>query len=228
MVTAEKLSTEKKIRDNELSSESLKTRRLNRAVAVCAELFLERGIDNVKMTDIAESSGVGVATLYRYFGTKTGIAIECMTFLWNDVNGLYKGVFETEPFLSQSGRKQLLDLMKMFVVLYENHSGFMKLVGEFDRFVIREGVRSDQLREYERSVINFMPVTMNAFKKGVEDGTIRPDIDFELFYLTFAHALTELSKKFINGEILPSEDFSDAHKELELLIEAADYYLKNE
>ena len=212
----------------DLSVDGLKARRLSRAVTVCAELFLERGIESVKMTDIAESSGVGVATLYRYFGTKTGIAIEAMTFLWNDVNDLYKGVFESEPFISQDGLKQLLDLMKMFIVLYRNHTNFMRLVGEFDRFVIHEGVPPMDLAEYERSVINFMPVTMKAFEKGVKDGTIREGIDFQLFYLTFAHALNELSKKFIYGEVLPSEDFSEADRELELLIDAARYYLKND
>ena len=212
---------------NEFSAESLKAKRINSALAAGAELFLERGIESVKMTDIAEASGIGVATLYRYFGTKTRIAADVMTFLWNDLRSLYAGVFDSEVFKAQSGLKQLSDLMQMFVVLYRNHKSFMRLLGEFDRFVISEGLPKEELAEYESSVIDFYPVLQRAYKTGCEDGSVRGDVDFRLFYMTFAHALTEMCKKFINGEILPSDDFSCAEKELELLIETAVAYVKN-
>ncbi|MBQ9384289.1 MAG: TetR/AcrR family transcriptional regulator [Ruminiclostridium sp.] len=215
---------------NEISSEFspkfLKDKRMEHAVAVCAGMFLERGIENVKMTDIAEESGVGVATLYRYFGTKTGIAAEAMTFLWNDLRELFGGIFDSPAFVSQSGIKQLHDLLRMYLVMYTAHRDFMKLLGEFDNFVLRENVPKEELRGYEKSVINFYPVFEEAFRRGVEDGTVRPAVDPGIFYTTYAHALTEMCKKFIAGEILPSDDFSDAEKELEALIDTAVYYLK--
>ena len=211
---------------SDFSAGSLKNQRIRSVLSSGAELFLERGIDNVKMTDIADASGIGVATLYRYFGTKTKIAVEVMTFLWNDLKSLYSGVFDTPVFLAQSGIKQLSDLMKMFVVMYSTHRDFMRLLGEFDRFVISEGVPRSELEEYERSVIDFFPLLEQAYSKGLKDGTVRKISDFRLFYLTFAHGLTEMCKKFINGEILPSDDFSNAEKELEMLIETAVYFLR--
>ena len=57
--------------DTQNVPESQKSRRIEHAVEISAEMFLKRGIDAVKMTDIADACGVGVATLYRYFGTKT-------------------------------------------------------------------------------------------------------------------------------------------------------------
>lgn len=211
---------------SEFSQKNLKDKRIERAVSVCAELFLERGIENVKMTDIAEQSGVGVATLYRYFGTKTAIASEAMTFLWNDLRSLFSGIFESEPFISQTGLKQISDLLKMFVVLFTAHKDFMRLLGEFDTFVLRENVPPEELKKYESSIIDFYPVVESAYRKGVADGTMREIKEFRLFYMTYAHALTELCKKFIEGEILPSDDFSNAENELELLIECAVNYLK--
>ncbi len=178
------------------------------------------------MTDIADVSGIGVATLYRYFGTKIGIAIDAMTFLWDDLKNLFSGVFDSETFLSQTGIKQLQDMLKMFIVLFTAHKDFMRLLGEFDRFVIHENVPSEQLEVYEKSVINFYPIIEHAYNKGVEDGTVREIPEFRIYYLTFAHALTEMSKKFIDGEILPSDDFSDAEKELAMLIDCAVSYLK--
>jgi AcrR family transcriptional regulator len=49
--------------------------RMDRAVECAAGLFLKRRIADVRMTDVAEAAGVGVATLYRRFSTKTRLAL---------------------------------------------------------------------------------------------------------------------------------------------------------
>lgn len=43
--------------------------------AVALDLFEESGFDPVTMEQIAEAAGVGVATLYRYFGTKEQVVL---------------------------------------------------------------------------------------------------------------------------------------------------------
>lgn len=211
---------------NDFSQKHLKTQRTNQAVAAAAELFLKHGIEEVKMTDIADASGVGVATLYRYFGTKPRMTTTVMTYLWNEITKLFSGVFESPEFTSQSGIKQLSDLMRMFIVLYQAHADFMRLVDEFDSFIIREGIPKEELTEYDRSIINFYPVLENAYLKGIEDGTVRKLDNFKLFYLSHAHALLEMCKKFVGGEILPSDNFSHAEDELQNLIDTAVAYLK--
>ena len=136
--------------------ESLKSRRFEAAVSVSAKLFLEKGIDAVKMTDIANETGIGVATLYRYFGTKTRITIAAMTYLWNDMNKMFSGIFESEVFMRQPGIKQLSDLMRMAMVFYNAHRDFMKLLGEFDLFLIRENVSKSMFRRMNRHIIALM------------------------------------------------------------------------
>ena len=118
--------------------------------------------------------------------------------------------------------------MRMFIVLYEAHPTFMRLLSEFDLMIKTENVPKDQLVEYERSVIDFYPVFESAYLAGLADGTVREIEHFDLFYLSFGHSLMELSKKLIRGELLPSDDFSVATKELETIINTAVYYLKKE
>ena len=154
----------------EFQNENMKGRRIKRAVAISADMFLKNGIENVKMTDIADASGVGVATLYRYFGTKTGITIAAMTHLWNELKGMFSGIFESEVFLAQSGLKQLSDLMRMYTVLYEAHKDFMKLLGEFDLMMIREKVPKSELEEYDQSIINFYVVYDKDLDEPIADG----------------------------------------------------------
>ena len=191
--------------ENQHAQESLKTKRIERAVEISAEMFLRNGIEAVKMTDIADACGVGVATLYRYFGTKTTITIAAMTHLWNALRGMYEHVFESEVFLRQPGIKRLSDLMLQ-----------------------HENVPKAALFDYERSIINFYPYMESAYLAGTADGTVRADIDFKLFYLTFGHAMLSLCKKMLCGELLPSDDFGNGRAELEMLAAMAVSYLRKE
>lgn len=208
--------------------ESLKSKRIDRAVEISAEMFLKNGIEAVKMTDIADACGVGVATLYRYFGTKNAITIAAMAHLWTKLRGMYEHVFETEVFLRQPGIKRLSDLMQMYLVLFDTHRDFMRLVGEFDLMCQRENVPKTALFDYERSIVNFYPYIEAAYLAGAADGTVRTDIDFKLFYLTYGHSMLALIKKLLGGELLPSDDFAHGRAELEILVNMAVSYLKNE
>lgn len=180
------------------------------------------------MSDIARQTGVGVATLYRYFGTKTGIAVAAMTHLWRRLREMFAGVFESDVFLRQNGYKQVYDLLRMFLVLYTAHGDFMRLLGEFDLLLAQEKdeIPKEQLDAYAQSVLNFYPVFESAYLIGVADGTIRELPDVGLFYVSTAHSFMELSKKLLQGELLSTDDFSHGERELETMIETVAYYLK--
>ncbi|MCR5599719.1 MAG: TetR/AcrR family transcriptional regulator [Ruminococcus sp.] len=214
--------------ENDFSHDTLKSKRLNRAVEVSAQMFLKNGIEAVKMTDIADELGIGVATLYRYFGTKNGITIAAMTYMWNELNKMFSGIFESDVFLAQSGIKQVSDLMRMFVVLYQAHPGFMRLLAEFDLMIISDAIPKKDLRDYEKSIINFYPVFEKAYMTGISDGTVREVPNIRLFYLSFAHTLMELCKKLIQGELLPGDDFSRAEDELNTILDTAVFFLRKE
>lgn len=203
-----------------------RNRRMEKAITVSADLFLQNGIEPVKMTDIADASGVGVATLYRYYGAKTGMVIAAMTYLWEKLKSMFDGVFESDVFTKQTGLKQLTDLMRMYLVLYDAHPDFMRLLAEFDQFILREQVPKAALIDYEKAIINFYPLFEAAFKTGIEDGTVREDVPFQLFYLTYAHAMMELTEKLLQGELLPSDDYSLGRKELEMMIETAKFFIQ--
>ena len=214
--------------ETQIIPESQKSRRIEHAVEISAKMFLKSGIDAVKMTDIADACGVGVATLYRYFGTKTSITVAAMTHLWSELKHMYDQVFETDAFKKQPGIKRLHDLMRMYLVLFDTHGDFMRLVGEFDLMLQSENVPMDALRDYEQSIINFYPYIEAAYLAGIQDGTVRGDIDFKLFYLTYGHSMLELCKKLLRGELLPSDDFSSARDELAMLADMAVSFLKKD
>ena len=52
-----------------------RTRVMREVSAIAVHLFSERGYGNVRMEDLAEASGVSVATLYRRFSTKENLVL---------------------------------------------------------------------------------------------------------------------------------------------------------
>jgi AcrR family transcriptional regulator len=50
-----------------------RTRVMREVSAIAVHLFAERGYGNVRMEDVAEASGISVATLYRRFTTKENL-----------------------------------------------------------------------------------------------------------------------------------------------------------
>lgn len=201
----------------------VKEERYNYAVGVAADLFLEKGIDAVKMTDIAENSGIGVASLYRYFETKTEIIIRAGSILWKRVN---KDFLEyTAKCEGKTGMEILVYDLNYFLNLYVNHRSFIKFLDDFDRIMLSEKVQKERLKDYESSVVNFYIPLSEACEKGKADGTIRKDASVADVYFSVTHSLMAVCQKFIRGEILPGDDFSGAGKEIEQLLKIAAAYL---
>ena len=65
-----------------LELENFKNQKMEEVIASALKVFLKKGIDSTKMTDIAAQAEIGVASLYRYFKTKPEIVVEAACILW--------------------------------------------------------------------------------------------------------------------------------------------------
>jgi len=210
---------------SENSLKSLRDLREDGIVYVAAELFLQNGIENVKMTDVAEKAEVGVASLYRYFGTKDTLVIRAGALLWRDLDRLFSEVYEAADFRARPGIEQVSRLFGVYLTLFREHPAFIRFVGEFDNFVRAGQTGREAMAEYEQSVLNFYPVFLSAYETGIRDGTIRPIASPRLFYNSVCHAVMALSQKLLGGEILEADGMAD-ERELRLLLEMAERYLR--
>ena len=204
---------------------SLKDLREDSIVYVAAELFLQDGIEDVKMTDIAARAEVGVASLYRYFGTKEALVLRAGALLWQDLHTLFSSVYEAEDFHAQCGMERITRLFGVYRRLFQEQPGFIRFVGDFDAFIIRSRVDKAQLAEYEQSVLNFYPVFLASYEAGLRDGSVRGIENPRRYYEAVCHGAMALSQKLLRGEILPADGFSGPG-ELDLLLDMAARYLR--
>ena len=186
--------------------QDVKNQRIDNAVACAAEMYLKNGISDTKMTDIADACQLGVASLYRYFGTKQAFTIKAACHIWQQKYMEIDRLCHAADFQQETGIQQARHLMNVFPALLREHSPFLRFLSDFDSFVTRERLTHDDLIEYENSVMNVLSMMESTIEKGVADGTIRPGVDAKLYETTVGHSLMSMCQKFSRGKVMPSDD----------------------
>lgn len=206
--------------------QGIKNERIAAAVDTAAKLYLANGISDAKMTDIAEQAQIGVASLYRYFGTKQLFTVKVGAYIWKTTMKALEPVYMNEEYREMTGIDQVATLLNMFHVLLEDHRPFLRFLSEFDIFVVREHLGISQLSEYESCSLNMLLVMTAAMEKGFRDGTIRPDVDATVFYYTVTDSLLSMCEKFVWGNVPNNEDPARNRQAMSLAIEMFLSYIR--
>lgn len=207
-------------RKNEI--ETLKEKRKEEVIAGAIEVLKEKGIDNTKITDIAERAEIGSATIYRYFNTKPELVIEAATKYWEVEMGCLYATINQELYGELNGLDKVKCLLGVFVELYKNHKEFIRFVEDFDNYIVREKVPIEKLELYEKNITFLKEFMFMAMEEGKKENLIEETIDDNEFYISITHALMSLCQKLsIRGEILKSDNEVVCERQIELISEMA-------
>ena len=189
--------------------------------------FVENGIDNSKISEIAKRAGVGTITVYRYFENKPKLVIECATKLWSREMDSLKPLIFPENFDNLNGFSQVKHILEILSSLHEKCPVMLSLLEQFDNYIVKEHIQKEQLQQYEAGIIDTRESLLAAIKKGQKDGSIRSDIDANHFYATTTHTVIALSQKLLmRGDVIQSDAETDAKTQIALLIDMELYYIK--
>ncbi|MCL6606363.1 MAG: TetR/AcrR family transcriptional regulator [Paenibacillus sp.] len=213
-------------RKNELDHQ--KELRKEEVIQAAIEVFKISGIENTKMTEIAESAEVGVASIYRYFKTKPELVIEVAIRAWESIINTFLEGFTQPQYISLNGIQRIESLLSVFLTLYKEHKEFLRLIEEFDNYIIKEKIPPDRLSVYENTILNLMPFMVDAIEKGKKEGSIKSSIHSEEFYMTITHTLISLCQKLISrNTILNSDQEIDGETQVKMIINMAIHYISN-
>jgi len=183
-------------------------------VACAADLFLREGIEATRMDDVARAAGVGVATLYRHFSTKGRLATEVAMVLWGRFADELQALVSSETFAGLDGLGRLDALLGAYCASLAAHGDFVSFLDEFDHLAVAGKIEREDLAGYGERLEAFFPPFEDAYRLGLEDGSVVYVVDARACYLALAHALMGVAQKMRRGEVIASDDFSRGEEEL--------------
>lgn len=181
--------------------------RTEKILETALELFCDDGLEDTSIETVARRSGVGAATIYRYFETKAELAIQCGIVYWEKISEKYLWYLRRPEYLQASGCGQMAVIMQIFTEIFEKEFRFLKFLQEFDVFVQKYQISQERLEEYEACILNLKPYVTDALEKGLQDKSLAFSYSAEEVYFSMTHAMLSLMQKLSsNGKILLSDE----------------------
>ncbi|MFO7887178.1 MAG: TetR/AcrR family transcriptional regulator [Eubacteriales bacterium] len=205
-----------------------KEKRRREIIISALEIFKAKGIGSTKMTDVAKKSEYGVATVYRYFSTKSELVVEAATHLWVKEISQIKNLLEEKTFSQSTCIEKIQKILELFLDVYTNQRDLLFFLDEFDTYILKEELTGDQLKNYEKNILNLKDTVVNTLNKGIEEGTVKKNLDPELYYTTTTHSLMSLCQKLaLRGKILNTDSNFRAEEQIKTLIDISVNYIKS-
>ena len=155
-------------------------------------VFAEKTIDAVNLTEVAKAAGLGMATVYRNFNSKTALVLEIGTWVWSNYKGEQKKNMERTGVTGGEEYELYLDA---FINLYRNQRDILRFNQFFNIYVQREGIPSEMMRPYNDVIEALVKRFHVTYEKGKADGTLRTDeSETEIFSKTIHLMLAAVTR----------------------------------
>lgn len=176
------------------------------------KLFLAKSIGEITIKDISAVSGIGEATIYRYFTNKENLVTAVSLSLQQDI---LKIQFEDTD---SSGLENIQNFFNLFRNIFVEHKEYVKFIAEFD-IVYLNTIENKENKQYSLSLDVFYDLFIRFYNQGLEDNSVKEVKDIKLYYYTSTHSLLELCKKLASSNTgLKQDKAVDRVKEIEYLI----------
>lgn len=138
-----------------------------RIIETAMDAFLTEGIKPVRMDDIANRLSISKRTLYETFRDKEELLSECLKRHRQNTREHMTSIYEKSD-----------NIMDVILAFYVQHLEELKRVNYrfFEDLKKYPAVLAQMKEEHDRS----QQATVQFFRKGVEQGLFREDIDMEL------------------------------------------------
>jgi TetR/AcrR family transcriptional regulator len=150
-----------------------KEQRRNDIVDAAERVFFSQGMENSTMDDVAEKSELSKGTLYIYFESKEDLYL-AITKRGLDI---LTEMFEKATGKASLGLEKIYAIGQAYREFSKEHTNYFQAMAYFD---LRVKEISDESPNAKASIDQggkVLKICAEAIQCGIEDGTIRPDID---------------------------------------------------
>ena len=180
------------------------------------EMFSERNIEVVRLEEIAKACGHGVATLYRYFGSKSNFAVEIAVWQWGEFFRENRRRRPAPEFESSTAAEMFDFYLGSFLELYNTNKALLRF-NQFLNIYIQSGEFEPDAVQLYRSLINPVSGYFHLmYEKGRRDHTFRVDVPEEEVLSVTVHLMLAAVTRYAVGLVYHPPGGFDDIRELEL------------
>jgi TetR/AcrR family transcriptional regulator len=149
-----------------------KEQRRSDIIEAAEKLFFEKQFDDVSMDDIANAVELSRATLYLYFNDKESLYF---AVILRGI-GIMRAKFKESIDRESTGLGKIGAIGSVFIKFSTEYSGYHRMIhnAASQRF---DECDNDYIREVKDASHDIIRIMCESIKKGIEDGTIKSDID---------------------------------------------------
>lgn len=160
--------------------------------------FVEQGIENSKVSEIAERVGLTERSVFRYFATKADLVLETALLLWDQYMDL--AAAQTSRDEQLCGADQVHYVLRQYAHLYFTHRNELIFIHEAEAYLNRCGKAMLLDKKPPAPYEDCAGPLSAAIHRGVEDGSVRSDVNLaNLYYNTYDSLLGLIQKLAIGG-----------------------------
>ncbi len=180
-------------------------------------LFGEKGIEQVRMQDVADACGIGIATLYRYFNTKLVFVIAIGAKKWGEFFEEVEAEYVPRGGEMMNAAEELEFYLNEYILLYREYKDILRFNQNFNGYILHAQATQAQLADYLRAVEPFAKKFHRVYEKGLRDGSIHTDEPEQTMFHTTMHIMLAVAGRFAQGVVVRTDDPEDLTKELLIL-----------
>ncbi|QFG01000.1 TetR/AcrR family transcriptional regulator [Psychrobacillus glaciei] len=161
--------------------EKQKQQRRQNIIQIAKDLFLEQGVKNIQMQDVADAAGVGIATLFRYFPKKEYLVIAASNAITDEM-AKYIGQIVEQTITAYEKIEQILDYY-----INATNDPQLRLAKFFESFDLNEKLAAESTEQYAEYLFarsRLASILFTLAEQGKQDSSLRPDVDLDVFIMT--------------------------------------------
>ncbi len=165
---------------------------INRVIKVARELFINEGVNNTSINRIAQEADLSSMSIYRYFNNKDTLVY----LVWQDaLSTFYKRYMQSyNAAVSEgmTGYERYVVAMDIYFKLYKEFPEWFTYTQEMFAYTSSGGDERGNVfwNYYDKEI----PIpALKALQDGLEDGSIRSDINIYTVYQCLLNAYTGMA-----------------------------------
>ncbi len=180
------------------------------------ELFSRKSIEAISMQDVANASGHGIATLYRYFSTKADFALAIAQWKWSE---FFAGNRKRRPgdgFEGKTAADMFEFCLESFLDLYRGNKDLLRFNQLFNVYLRSGEVPQETVEIYRGLMQPVADFFRLMYERGKLDGTIRTDVPEEEMLSATVHLMLAVVTRYAVGLVYQPKGGFDDERELEM------------